>query len=167
MPSKRWKHRLVVAGGILLVAVAIIYSSAGRQNWPARFQSNGERIYFTATSSSGIPIVSTGGGMHMQMRRAGCATCHGVDRQGNRLMPRFWIAAPPLTPVALLGEHEEGSRDDGHGGHDSYNDAALRRAITQGFDPDGKQLNPAMPRWTMSEQDLADLTEFLKSPAAD
>jgi hypothetical protein len=40
----------------------------------------------------------TGGGMHMQMNRAGCVTCHGVDRQGARLMPRFWKAAPAADP---------------------------------------------------------------------
>jgi hypothetical protein len=42
----------------------------------------------------------------------------------------------------------------------------LRRAITRGLDPDGKRLDPAMPRWSMSEQDLTDLVDFLKSPAS-
>jgi len=176
MPSKRSIRRFAVAGGLLLIAVVIIYgaagfsffdSSAGRQNWPTQFQSNGERIYFTATSSSGSPITSNGGGMHMQMHRAGCVTCHGVDRQGGRLMSRFWEVAPPLTPAALFKEHDDGSSDDGHGDHDGYNEATLRRAITEGLDPDGKPFDPEMPRWSLSEQDLVDLTDFLKSPVLD
>ena len=63
MLNKRRIRRLVVACGLLLIAVAIIYGAAGssffdpssgRQSWPVQFQSNGERIYFTASSASGI-----------------------------------------------------------------------------------------------------------------
>ena len=82
-------------------------------------------------------------------------------------MSSFWTAAPPLTPAALFKEHNDGSSDDGHGDHDGYDDATLRHAITEGLDPDGKQFDPVMPRWSMSEQDLADLITFLNSPVAD
>ena len=82
-------------------------------------------------------------------------------------MPRFWKAVPPLTPAALFEEDDDGSGDDGHGDHDGYSDAALRRAITEGLDPDGKRFDPVMPRWSMSEQDLADLIDFLKSSTPD
>ncbi len=82
-------------------------------------------------------------------------------------MSSFWTAAPPLTPAALFKEHDDGSSDDGHGDHDGYDDATLRRAITEGLDPDGKQFDPVMPRWSMLEQDLADLITFLNSPVAD
>ncbi len=176
MPNRQTRRRLAVMGGLVLIGVAIVYGATGsffpgpgmgRQDRPAAFQSNGERIYFTAASASGSAITSTGGGMHMRMNRAGCVTCHGVDRQGRRLMPRFWKVAPPLTPQALFDEHDEGAGDDGHGDHEGYNDETLRRAITQGLDPDGKRLDPAMPRWSMSAPDLADLIAFLKKPGRD
>jgi len=32
-----------------------------------------------------------------------------------------------------------------------------KRAITQGLDQDGKALDPFIPRWRMSSQDLSDL----------
>lgn len=169
-------RRLAVAGGGLVIAVAIICGVAGcsfpgpntgRQDWPAQFRSNGERIYFTATSSSGAPIRSAGGSMHMQMRGAGCVNCHGADRQGGRLTPRFWKLAPPLTPAALFEEHDDDPGDDGHGDHEGYDDATLGRAITEGLDPGGKPFDSGMPRWSMSDQDLADLIEFLESPVSN
>ena len=60
--------------------------------------------------------------------------------------------------------HDEPAGEDGHGDHESYDDATLRRAITKGADPSGEQLDPSMPRWSVAEQDLADLIEFIRSP---
>jgi len=138
----------------------------GQDDWPAQFQSNGERIYFSATSASGAPIVPRGGGMHMSMMGGGCVTCHGADRQGGRMMPQFWKSVPPLTPGALFGDHTEGAKDDGHGGHIVYNAVTLRRAITRGIDPAGKPLDQAMPRWSISQKDLDDLITYLKTPVS-
>ncbi len=171
--GKRWVRTLVVLAAILVVAVAVVPSGGSvfgygpdtsRGIRPVQFSSNGERIYFTGTSSSRLPITPTGGSMHMRMHGGGCASCHGADRLGGRLMPRFWQTVPALTPIALFGAHDEPADEDGHGDHESYDDATLRRAITKGVDPDGVQLDPGMPRWLMAEQDLADLIEFIRSP---
>ncbi len=160
-------------GAIVLIAFVVVYGGGSsfhfgpswdRENWPAQFQSNGERIYFTGTSSSGVRISAIGGGMHMQMHRGGCVTCHGADRQGSRLMPKFWKVVPPLTPAALFNMHDESSNNDGHGDHEEYDDTTLRRAITKGIDPSGEPLDREMPRWILAAQDIADLIEFLKSP---
>ena len=151
---------IAVIGGLALFGMG---PETSRSSWPTQFQSNGERIYFTTTSASGQPINAQGGTMHMRMMATdggGCVTCHGTDRQGGRLMPRFWNVAPPLTPDALFGEHEE----DGHGDHESYTDETLRRAIIKGIDAGGKPLAQEMPRWSMLEQDIDDLIGFLKSP---
>ncbi len=174
--GKRWVRTLVVLAAILVVAVAVLPSGrfdfgfgpdTNRDNWPTQFSSNGERIYFTGTSPSRLPITPSGGNMHMRMHGGGCASCHGADRLGGRLMPRFWQTAPALTPIALFGAHDEPADEDGHGDHESYDDATLRRAITKGVDPGGKQLDPGMPRWLMVEQDLADWIEFIRSPVGN
>ncbi len=163
----------VMVGGIVLIAIVVIYnrgpsfdigSNSGRGNWPEQFQSNGEQIYFTARSSSGIRINAEGGGMHMQMYQSSCVSCHGADRQGRRLMPRFWITAPALTPESLFGGHDDNSEKDGHGDHIKYDAVTLKRAITGGIDPAGNSLDREMPRWTMWQGDLADLIMYLKSP---
>ncbi|MBT5034607.1 MAG: c-type cytochrome [Rhodospirillaceae bacterium] len=164
---------LAVLSGVLLIVIVAVYGRGpsfgfgdnwDRKNWPVEFQTNGERIYFTGTSSSGIQISANGGGMHMQMHGGGCVTCHGADRQGRRLMPNFWTVAPPLTAAALFKGHDDSLNEDGHGEHESYDDTSLQRAITKGVDPSGEQLDREMPRWTIAAQDIADLIGFLKSP---
>lgn len=159
--------RKLAVAAVLLAGVAAVLVligqgfPVGQGNWPSRFQSNGERIYFTATSASGDAINSRGGGTQMgMMSNSGCASCHGADRLGRRLRPNFWTSAPPLTPGALFGEHS----DDGHGDHPAYTDESLRRAITEGVDAGGAPLDRAMPRWSMSDADLADVIAFLKTP---
>jgi cytochrome c oxidase subunit 2 len=44
-----------------------------------------------------------------------------------------------------------------------YTDEAIRRAITEGVEPDGEPLESPMPRWSMSDDDLGGLLEFLKT----
>ncbi len=163
---RRRNPLLVLAGGAL---VAVLLSSCdggshgtmmgemmGGGTSPASFQSNGERIYFTGASESGTPITYTGGNMHLRMMGGGCATCHGSDRRGARMMPELWLEAPPLTRAALFGDH-----DDGHGNHESYDANTLHRAVSRGLDPDGTELSPIMPRWSMSDADWRDLLAYL------
>jgi cytochrome c oxidase subunit 2 len=131
----------------------------GNQVIPAKFESNGERIYYTGVGSSGNPVTYTGGNMHLRMMGGGCATCHGASRAGARMMPQFWLVAPPLTRDALFEHHDDGS---GHGKHVDYDAATLRRAIARGLDPSGKLLDSNMPRWSMSERDWQDLLAYLE-----
>jgi len=39
----------------------------------------------------------------------------------------------------------------------------LTPAVEQGKHPDGDELNTEMPRWKLSDKDLADLFTFLKT----
>ena len=63
------------------------------------------------------------------------------------------------------------SSDDGHGGdephgdeHEGYDLDAFRLAVIGGVHPNGGPLSLDMPRWLMSDEDLVDLFEFLKTP---
>ncbi len=128
-----------------------------RNNGPATFADNGERIYFTGVGRDGLAIDAYGGNMHQSMHSRGCAGCHGPDRQGGiRMYPFFWIQSPPLTPEALFGQHE-----DGHGDHGNYSPTSLQRAIREGIDPGGEALDSSMPRWAIRAQDMKDLIDYL------
>lgn len=129
------------------------------QATPVKYQNNGERIYFTGYSGSGEPVTYSGGNMHLRMMGGGCATCHGASRRGARMMPEFWTVAPPLTRDALFGDHED---QQGHDDHESYDWQSLQRAIAQGIDPSGEQLDSIMPRWSMNEGDWRDLLTYLR-----
>jgi len=133
-----------------------------------RLVSNGERIYFTATNEQGEFIPYEGGpafgGMMMQPRLA-CVSCHGADgRGGTHVMHMQVMDAPDIRYEALnseAGEHEN-NKDGMEHTQGEYVIDAFRQAVVEGKHPDGEALSADMPRWTMSDEDLAALLEYLK-----
>jgi len=107
---------------------------------PSSFSSNGERIYYTATSESGEPISFTmgngfdedampgygmmggmgsgmGGGMMMGSGEdvhggMSCATCHGPDGSGGRYLAMGTVRTPNIQYAVLTGQVE--LEEDGH-----------------------------------------------------
>jgi len=128
------------------------------------FESNGERIYFTAESSAGEPITYSGGTTMMQQSIA-CVSCHGPGGRGGRVTMMMWrFDVPDITWDNLTQEehHEEKLGEEEHEEHPPYTEETLRRAITWGIDPAGEPLDELMPRWRLSERDLDDLVDFIK-----
>jgi cytochrome c oxidase subunit II len=125
------------------------------------YASNGERIYFTATNVEGEQISSEGGPGHgMMQHRFACADCHGDQGEGGRvriMMDLF--EAPAITWDALTVEHN----DHGHDGHPPYTEESLKEAIREGIDPAGNRLDSRMPRYEISDDDLSDLIDYLKT----
>tara|TARA_R110000868_G_scaffold36761_3_gene130197 strand:+ start:1256 stop:1768 length:513 start_codon:yes stop_codon:yes gene_type:complete len=159
----RKRRNLIVAAGAALGLVVLLSfgfsltPKTGRGDWPTQFRSNGEQLYFTGVNLDGEAIRATGGGHVGMMGSDGCASCHGVDRQGGRLRPFYWTVVPAITEAALTEEHGD---SDGHQ-HSSYTSESLAQAITKGVRPDGSEIGSRMPRWLMSDQDLSDLVAFL------
>lgn len=169
MTTNRWGPTIfsAVLVGLALVALyaGLVAVTGDFGLWRGRFRSNGERIYFTATSASGQPIVANMGQMMMSMPMIegpmmACADCHGADGRGGTvwlMMGSFQapdIRYTTLTAAAHGEEHEE---------HPPYTAELIKRAITQGLDPAEAPLAFPMPRWRMSASDLADLLDYLKS----
>ncbi len=140
--------------GLILVALYAQFRAAG-----AGFNSNGERIYFTATSDSGQPIVAEMGRTVMPNSMMTCAGCHGRGGRGGTVqMMMNSFQAPDIRHKTLtVAEHGEEHKE-----HPPYNDELIKRAITQGLDPAGIALDFPMPHWRMSESDLEDLLDYLK-----
>jgi hypothetical protein len=158
---------------LLLLAACVPRSAPvgrGGTAWgQGAFDSNGERIYFTATSERGGRITYTGGlgiGGMMMGGTLACASCHGpTGRGGQHIMHMQVMDAPDIRWSALVGEAGEGHGDEGdeHGGDAAdYDLETFRLAVVEGKHPDGEPLDADMPRWTMSEEDLSDLLEYLK-----
>lgn len=124
------------------------------------FASNGEQIFFTGTSSRGT-IFTTEGPFWFQMHGGGCATCHGPNGHGGRVAMMGSFTAPNITYKVLTGEEE--SEENHEEGHEAYTDAQIKQAITRGIEPDGGELSQNMPRWQMSDKDLDDVIEYLKT----
>jgi cytochrome c oxidase subunit 2 len=130
-----------------------------------QFSSNGQQIYFTATDQSSQRISYTGGpgfgGMMMGAYLA-CADCHGADgRGGVRYIHMQAVDAPAIYYDALVQMLQEDT--GGTPQPAGYSLANFRQAVVQGKDAAGESLDQVMPRWQMSDADLADLLVFLKT----
>jgi mono/diheme cytochrome c family protein len=144
--------------------------SAGTAWGTGAFDSNGERIYFTATSERGTSITYSGGpdtGMMMGGTLT-CASCHGPDGRGGRhTMHMDVMDAPAIRWSALTGETDPEVTHDDAGEHTeehaSYTIETFQLAVAEGQHPEGKLLDRDMPRWNMTEKDLADLADCLIS----
>ena len=155
-----------IANGLLAVIVTLLLAACASRSpsmmgrgtgWgTGAFRSNGERIYFTATSDRGTAITYTGGPASngwMMMGGGGrlaCASCHGPDGRGGRHSMGMMqvMDSKDIRWSALEGE---------------FDAEKFRLAVMEGLDPDGTHLKTDMPRWNISDDDLADLIVFLKT----
>lgn len=165
---------------LILVGVVLLgcrYASPMRWNlrsiagstWEAEsFASVGERIYFSATNEQGEPIPYKGGpvfgGMMMEGRLA-CASCHGPDGRGGwHIMHMQVMYAPDIRYEAFNTEKDELKGKEGmEHTRDEYTLEAFRQAVVEGKHPNGEALGRDMPRWEISDKELAALFEYLKT----
>jgi mono/diheme cytochrome c family protein len=150
---------------LLLVAVAALLLTAswsasgamgsGGTAWGVgAFQSNGERIYFTSTSERGTAITyeagPSSGGWMMMRGQVACVSCHGPNgRGGKHSMGMMQVMDAKDIRWSVLSKE--------------FDQEKFRLAVVKGQDPDGTQLKLDMPRWNISNDDLADLIAFLKT----
>jgi cytochrome c oxidase subunit 2 len=171
---------VIIIGGLLISGCFVVsrefvpvnpMSDPGR-GWfgDSQFATNGEQIYFTAVNDRGQRIRYSGGpnfkGMMMGMgANLSCASCHASDgRGGLHTMHMEVMDAPDIRYSTLIGEEEEHGGDHAHDGeHSEYDLDSFRLAVIGGVHPDGQPLSRDMPRWRMSDEDLADLFEFVQS----
>jgi cytochrome c oxidase subunit 2 len=152
------KHILaivLIAMGVSGLMILDFFSPYGYSIKSSDFKSNGERIYFTATSNSANPIIASTGQMTMHGGLLSCAECHGTDGKGGTGRMMMWsFEAPDIRYSSLAAGLDE---------EKPYTDDLIKRAITKGIDSSGKRLESPMPVWQMSETDLNDLLDFLKT----
>jgi hypothetical protein len=130
--------------------------------------SNGERIYFTASSKRAEGISYQGGpnfGGMMMGAYLTCASCHGPEARGGVHTMHMQVMEAPDIRYAALNSAEEEHEGEAHAGEagGEYDLEDFRLAVIEGEHPDGESLSREMPRWRMEDEDLADLFAFLKS----
>jgi mono/diheme cytochrome c family protein len=169
MDENRPSWVLVVGGGVvvglLLVACVGVFlwlaGPLGGITGRSRFESNGAQIYFTGTSRRGTAVTAQmGAGMgRMRGSRLTCASCHGPEGRGGQVQMMMRIIEVSDIRYEVLTSEAHGEEE----AHESYTEETIKRAITEGFDPDDEPMEWPMPRWSMSDEDLDDLFEFLKT----
>ncbi len=149
-----------------LLFAGISTSTSARADAPGkiedltRAEARGELIYTTGRGAAGRLLyfrLLTAGERTLPASGIVCANCHGPDgkggREGNIVMAD--IRYPTLTKPLAASPPWYKARAP-------YTDALLARAITQGLDSSGQQLDASMPRWVLAESELQDLLKYLK-----
>lgn len=127
----------------------------------------GESIYRQALGRGGQPVQaqrSVDGAL--QASAAACLNCHQRSGLGGR---EGRITVPPITGRYLFrprlhdGQAEpvpfvEGMRGD----RDPYDDTTLARAIREGVDVQGRVLGDVMPRYALTDAEMAALIGYLR-----
>jgi len=119
--------------------------------------TNGERIFKTGYSLDGERIAFEDGPAWLYMHGGGCASCHGLDGRGGYWVMMSTEVAPDIRYSHLT--EDEHAEDEGH---PPYDDESMARAIREGLNPAGEPLSRPMPRWDLSDRDMADLIDYLR-----
>lgn len=142
-----------------------------------RFSSAGERIYYTGIGHDGPirvrwdPSGGTRGYGGMMGRRGrqsgylrmGCVRCHREDGQGGLIgMMGGGAEAPDIRYSTLSEGGPEPGEDESSTVEVGWTDEDIARAIRDGIEPDGEELDPLMPRWRMDATDMRDTIDYLK-----
>jgi mono/diheme cytochrome c family protein len=118
-------------------------------------ESAGSGIYRKGILPGYRQLTATRAGSPVAPGQAACANCHQRSGLGAREGQQ---TIPPVTGAALYAP-KPGTRR-------AYTDETLAAAIRDGIDPDGRQLSPLMPRYSMQPDEFAALIEYLKKLAA-
>jgi len=130
------------------------------------YSSNGERIYYQGVGSDGKRIPFKAGPHWLRMMGGSCVNCHGpAGRGGLPVMMGTQLPGDIRYSALISGEHGEHYGGEGGEKHEeiAYTDEDIWNAIRNGVDPSGKSMDRTMPRWNVSDGDMHDLMEYLKT----
>jgi substrate-binding family protein/cytochrome c len=145
--------------GVALLAGVLLVAAAAPQ------VERGRRIYREGVGSAAAPIVAVlggAGGARVPAATLPCAGCHGRDRRGK---PEGGVVPPEISWRALT-DPDGAVRPDGRR-RPPYTERLLKRAIAMGIDAAGEPLGAAMPRYQMSQEEMADLLTYLAAADAE
>jgi ABC-type branched-subunit amino acid transport system substrate-binding protein len=125
-------------------------------------EQRGKAIYRRGVNSSGREIVALMGEIEVPAPRLTCAGCHGAQGEGKT---EGGVTAGQLTWAHLTKPyghiHPSGRK------HGPFNELSFTRAVMNGTDPAGNPLLVPMPRYRMTQDEMADLIAYIKRLSAD
>ncbi len=149
---------------LILLATCLAPMSAA-----ASTAADGEAIYRQGMLVQGAPVRAEGAqGARIEGRDAACVNCH--RRSGLGGAEGRYVITPIAGNYLFANSSGDGGVTErdmmqtygvGHR-HASYSDATLARAIREGIDADGKELNRLMPRFKLDDEAMGSLTAYLR-----
>lgn len=122
---------------------------------------DGRRLYEKGVGVSGVVVQAYigEGSIPAPASAMPCASCHGLDGRGR---PEGGLNPPDIRWAALTKPYGHTHQDQGGRVHPAYDEMGLFRSLVEGADPAGNPLNIAMPRYAVSREDVAALTDYLR-----
>ena len=151
-----------------LILFPLLLAAAVTQAAPVDEGQSGAAIYRQGVLPSGNPLVGTRtGGGGIEGRAAACVNCHrrsGLGTtEGNIVIPpiiaEYLFRSAAKNNVDMNMPHVSGQRTQ----RAPYDDTTLARAIRDGVDPEGRQLNYLMPRFQLDDATMTSLITYLKN----
>lgn len=155
------RRLLAVAGFVILTAGAAPPRAPDRA-----VEALGESIYIKGMLSSDKPLEGAReNGIGVRGVEAACVNCHLRSGLGSK---EGSLLIPPVTGEYLFHDRAHGGNDpllpyveSMHGNRAPYTSVTLARAIREGRDSDGRVLSYLMPRYALSDGDMAALIAYL------
>lgn len=132
---------------------------ADTANNKATKTSPGKHLYQTGQRQTGVDLTAYVGraSIPMPANSLPCASCHGRDGKGR---PEGGVK-PSNINWSWLTKSYGGTSSSGRK-FGTYNEDRFLKAITEGVDPAGNQLDSSMPRYNLSRHDARELIKYLK-----
>jgi mono/diheme cytochrome c family protein len=156
---------LLLAGSGGLAGVA----QAANRAAPTDPSVAGRAIFQRGILPSGAALEGSrqAGGLGLSGAAAACVNCHRRSGLGST---EGVVTIPPITGTYLFHSRTANANEPAlhfvenmHGSREPYTDETLARAIREGLDSEGKPLGALMPRFALSDADVAELIAYLKS----
>ena len=182
MTRNRPSPRVMVASGILFILLPILMSgfsfaddsmkSAVAGLSPEEAVKIGERMYRDGILSSGEPMRAlVQGDVPVDSTMFSCVSCHLRSGLGSL---EGQVVTYPVDGITLFNPITKAWNMRWVSGskyaramtgvfRSAYNDETLATAIRGGVNPDGKVLNYTMPRYPLSDKDMAIMIFYLKN----
>lgn len=150
-------RRIALAAALAaVVGVAVAGTAAAIELTPE--ERTGRQIFFEGRGD-GAEVFAYFGRENVRMPAVlmPCANCHGHDGLGR---PEGGVTPPNITWRNLTKSY--GHRHENGREHGPFDEQSVAGAIMGGVDPDGNSLDPLMPRYEFSDEDVTALVAFLK-----
>jgi cytochrome c553 len=146
------------------LSLLLLCSIGSAEPLPDASDGVGRSIYREGRTRSGEPVRATvQQGVVLSGADAACVQCHrrsglGGSEGQNAIRP---IAGRLLfSPTAASGAAPAREKAGGPQ-RPPYTPASFARALREGVDPSGRRLDPLMPRYALSDEDIAGLSAYL------
>jgi ABC-type branched-subunit amino acid transport system substrate-binding protein len=151
---------LLVTTALLAAALLSMGPTSATQerSGPTPQEKRGKQIYLRGEDGARGEITTLIGSDALELPGSSfpCASCHGLRGEGTK---EGGIQPPALNWETLTRPHTSALTRRERG---PYDDATLARAISGGVDSGGAPLHPGMPRYRMTNEQMADLLAYLR-----